>query len=281
MNIRPCVPKLLFSKNAVVAIKTAIPKYKDKDPFGFDTHNSLWASLFSGSMGPASFWYWNYLYDNEPSRIYRPMQYFSRNLPILSDSFTPRTTGSIKKNSTVFPNGIQTYYLINALEDSLYGWCQDSAFSYQALRRDTDRVGNNGHFDNSGVFDSKGYVYSLNPNKKPKPCSNSNTIIIPIEYQPTGANYTVKWYDGETGVEIISERTTTTVKHDRRNGKHIAIEFPSSIRDLKKERINNTYGDAVFVITIDHQSKNTGSVMDKDNASVKSKRIRIKKKLGL
>ena len=253
------------------------PKYQDKDPYGFDTHNCLWSSLFSGSMGSASFWFWDYLSENKLLCIYRPILNYIKNLPVLSDRFVPRTTASIKKNATVFPNGIQTYYLINDTEDSLYGWCQDSVFSYQSLRRQTDRVGKNGHFDNEGVFDAKSYVYSLDANKKPKPCSNSNTIILPIESQPKGATYSVRWFDGETGLEIVSERTTVTVKSDLINGRHIAIEFPSLVRDLKKKQIRNAFGDAAFIITLDQAENNTGSFQKKDAAGEKQKTIRVKR----
>ena len=278
IEIRDLYPdKLFFVGEFGFGQSGSNPKYKDKDPYGIDTHNCLWSSLFSGSMGAASFWFWDYLTENNLLRIYRPIFNYIKNLPILSDRFVPCTTASIKKNATVFPNGIQTYYLINATEDSLYGWCQDSAFSYQSLRRQTDRVGKNGHFDNAGVFDTKGYVYSFNANKKPKPCSNSNVIVIPIENQPKGATYSVRWFDGETGAEIVSERTTTTVNRGLINGRHITIEFPSSVRDLKKKQIHNALGDAAFIITLDQAEKNAGSLLNKDTARAKRKTIRFNK----
>ena len=227
------------------------PRYKDKDPKGIDTHNCLWSSMFSGSMGPASFWFWTYLDNYGLLCIYEPMLTYSKNLPILSDSFKAYSTAEETKKSVSFPNGIQTYYMVNTAEDSLYGWCQDTAFSYQALRRLTDKVGKNGHFDNNGVFDAKGYVYTLNPNKKPRPSSKSNTISLPITNQPVGAEYTVIWYDGETGLEIPNERTTAVVKRKTMGReKQLSFEFPSSVRDLKMREANNALCDAAFIIVL-------------------------------
>ena len=225
------------------------PKYEDKDPKGIDLHNSLWSSAFSGSMGPASFWYWEILDKCDWYRHFRPMLTFFRNLPVLSDSFKAATTGTARGNSLIFNNNIDTYYLINTDEDTLIGWCQDDAFNYQSLRRLADREGNDGHFANDGVFDRKGYVYTLDPAKRPGPSSGDNSIVLPIKNQRRGTEYRVRWFDGETGLELTREATTVTVRRPFLRGKRIVIEFPSSIRDIEGGRVNNTYGDAVFVIT--------------------------------
>lgn len=227
------------------------PKYKDKDPKGIDTRNCLWASLFSNGIGPASFWYWDYLDKLGLLRIYEPVLTYSKNLPMFSNSFTARSTAKKSKNTITFPNGIQTYYLVNTSEDSLYGWCQDTAFNYQALRRLTDKVGKNGHFINDGVIDPNGYAYTLNANKRPQPSSKSNTITLPITNQPAKSKYIVRWFDTETGLEITTERTTAVVKKKRLSQKkYLSIEFPSQVRDLKKKKINNSLGDAAFIITL-------------------------------
>ena len=231
------------------------PKYQDKDPFGFDTHNCLWASFFSGTMGPASFWYWNYLRDKDLLRIYAPVLFYSKNIPLLPDSFTPHTTVSITKKTWTCPNGIETYYLSSANEDTLYGWCQDTAFSYQALRRLTDKSISKGHFVTDAKVDTKGYVYTLDEDKRPRPCSKCNGIILPISKQAVGTQYVVRWFNGETGLEIAQEKTKVTVKHNRKNNQFIEIEFPSTIRDLKKHQINNTTGDAAFIIIAEKDNK--------------------------
>ena len=256
---------------------SGLNKYKEKDPYGFDAHNCLWASVFSGSMGPGSFWYWEYLEQCNLLRIYEPMLKFCEQLPLLSDSFTGKSTANVaKRSSTVFPNGIETLYMVNAAEDTLYGWCQDSLFSYQGLRRLTDKVGKNGHFDDNGVFDKKGYVYTKDAAKKPRPCSNSNTISIPISKQPVGTRYIVRWYDTETGLEMPTERTTAEVKGGRRSEKSLSIEFPSSVRDLKNKRINNTFGDAVFSLTLDNGQKEGSNTQNGNAPSGKSKTIRVR-----
>ena len=235
--------------------QSSSPKYQDKDPYGFDTHNCAWASLFSGSMGSASFWFWDYLRDKELMRIYAPVMAYSLNLPILTDAFSPHTTASIVKKSLVCPNGIETYYLTNAHQDTIYGWCQDTAFSYQALRRLTDKEIKNGHFVANAKVDTKGYIYTLSKDKRPKPCSKSNTITIPISEQSVGTQYSVRWFDGETGLEIVGERTVVKVQRSWPRNRFINIEFPSTIRDLKKRQINNTYGDAAFIIIADDGKK--------------------------
>ena len=227
---------------------TAGQDYDHKDPKGIDMHNSLWSSLFSGSMGPASFWYWSHLSRKNLFERFKPLTVFCKNLPILSDSFSAKITGSVSKGTLEFPNNLATYYLINATEDTLYGWSQDTAFCYQSLRRLTDPLGNNGHFADQGTVDSTGYVYTLDPAKRPKPSSRRNTIIIPVPNQPTRTKYAIRWFDAETGKELVEEATTAVVRRRLFSGKSLSIQFPSSIRDTKNSVINNTFGDAVFVI---------------------------------
>ncbi len=246
-------------------------RYLEKDPRGVDLHNTLWSTLFSGTMGSASFWQWSALEKCGTHGIFKPMLIFSKSLPVPSATFEPRTTGEESKTakySVIFPNGLETYYIINAVEDTLYGWSQDTAFAYQSLRRLTDKVASNGHFKDDGLFDAKGYVYTLNADKRPRPSSRSNTIVLPIARQPEGTKYDIRWYDTETGLELADERTTATVK-----GKTLTIDFPSSIRNLKKRRINNTFGDAVFVITRENKNGST----PESNAANKTKKIRAKK----
>ena len=254
--------------------KQSAEGYLAKDPYGVDLHNILWSTLFSGMMGPASFWPWTALDKCGNQSAFKPVLTFCKGLPILSGSFKAHTTGNeskTAKSTLVFPNNIETYYLSNAAEDTLYGWSQDTAFAYQSLRRLTDRIGSNQHFEEGGVFDTKGYVYTLNARKRPKPSSKSNTISLPIAKQPIGTRYIVKWYDTETGLEIESERTMAAIGKDNR----LSIEFPSSIRDLKRRRINNTFGDAVFVLTVDRDGIKNGGIMN--NAANGEKRIRAKK----
>lgn len=222
--------------------------YYHKDPQGVDLHNSTWASLFSCSAGPASFWYWQDLSRLNKFDGFRPVKVFCDQMPLLSDNFSPATTGKGRDRMLVFPNNLQTYYMKNQSEDTLFGWCQDTAFCYQSLRRLTESVASDGHFILDGKVDTQGYLYTLDPQKRPAPSSRRNTVSIPIENQPRGTRYVVRWFDPETGREWKNEATTAVVRRRWIVRKYLNITFPSSVRDTKDMVINNTFGDAVFVI---------------------------------
>lgn len=249
----------------------SINDYKAKDPFGIDLHNSLWSSLFSGSMGPASFWYWDYLRKSDLYTTFKPVFTFCEGMAIPSASYTACTTGKSTKHALVFPNNLETYYMLNANEDTIYGWSQDTAFCYQSLRHFTEKT-TKSHFQENAVVDKNGYLYTLKPDKRPVPSSTSNTITLPISEQPIGAQYMIRWYNSETGLEIDQEKAITTVKQGSK-GKYISFEFPSSLRDLKNKKINNTYGDAVFMITLDKkEGSNTKSITPNDKPTIKMSR---------
>ena len=236
--------------------------YAEKDSFGIDLHNSLWSSLFSTAMGPASLWWWDYLNDCHLLHDrYAPLMTFCQNLPILSGTFTANQTGTKNGHKLEFPNNIQTYYMINATEDTIFGWCQDTAFAYQSLRWITDSVRPHNdtidevilyalHFVDSAVFDPNGYVYTLDLAKRPGASFNNNIIDIPISNQPLGTSYKLVWYNTETGLPYFSNqlRFVSTMLNNQGN-KVLRISFPSEIRNLKNNTINNTFGDAVFIIT--------------------------------
>ncbi len=234
---------------------SGMPKYIDKDPYGIDFHNSIWSSMFSTSMGPGSFWWWNYLRAQDLFRLFKPIYEFSKNIPILSDSFKPYQTGTVVGGKfLVFPNNIETYYMMNCSEDTIYGWVQDTAFCYQSLRRLTDSVrpctdstGLALHFVDDAVFDPNGYVYTLNPAVKPLPSSSSNEIKIPVSC-PVGTTYKVQWFNTETGLGIPLPETRISVMQDSDGTRYIPLTFPSCIRDIPNNAINNVLGDAVFAI---------------------------------
>lgn len=236
------------------------PSYFEKDPWGIDLHNSLWSSTFSASMGPASFWWWYYLDRNGLFCRYRPILHFCENLPILSETFTPKQTGDVIGHQLVFPpdSNLETYYMINAAEDTIYGWSQDTAFAYQSLRWLTDSVyppshPKKYHFIDDGVFDTTGYVYTLNSSKRPQPSANSNIIEIPISNQPIGSRYKVKWYDSETGLALtVPAITYATVHLNGAGTKVVAFHFPSIIRSIQQQTITNTFGDAVFSLILNN-----------------------------
>ena len=235
--------------------------YNSKDPYGIDLHNSLWSSIFSTSMGPGSFWLWHYLF-SDPTNLYNPwlinrygpVLTFCQTLPILSGSFEAFTTGVVNGHKLVFQNSIETYYMKNKTEDTIYGWSQDTAFAYQSLRWLTDSVrpradsaGEALHFVDNAVFDPNGYVYTLDPLKRPQPSSNSNLIKITFSNVPSGTQYEVHWINSETGLEYINS-TTYSVVQNVLGEKYIHISFPAFIRNLNTNTINNTFGDVVFAI---------------------------------
>ena len=235
-------------------------KYADRDPFGIDLHNSLWSSLFFTSMGPASFWWWNYVDECGLYHHFTPLLNFVENMPIPSASFTAQHTGSVAGHKLVFPNNLQTYYMINASQDTIYGWSQDTAFAYQSLRWLTDSVyyeptvwGPILRFKDGGVYDSLGYVYTLDQSKRPAPSSNNNTITLPVTNQPVGSRYLVRWYDSETGNVYNTGITTYAfVNQDAQGNKYVSFQFPSYIRNLRQHTIDNTFGDAVFVLVLNN-----------------------------
>lgn len=239
---------------------SGIPLYKDKDPKGVDLHNSLWSSLFFTSIGSASFWWWPYVDFCGLYNRFAPLLNFSQKLPLLSSSFTSHHTGEIIGHKLVFPNNLQTYYMINAAQDTIYGWSQDTAFAYQSLRWLTDGAyveqtiwGPIIFFDPDMVYDPDGYVYTLDPVKRPNPSSNSNAITLPITNQPVGSRYAVTWYDSETG-HVLNPGVInyTSVYLDAQGNKKLTFQFPSSIRNLQQNTINNTFGDAVFSLILDN-----------------------------
>lgn len=188
---------------------------------------------------------------------------FCQRLPILSGKFTANTTGEKINNIDVirFPNGLGTYYMTNAAEDTIMGWCQDTAFAYQSLLWLTDSVRmhhdtlDNGQIlepfyfvDGVPPIDTNGYIYTLDPLKRPAPSSNSNVITLPIINQPVGTTYKLKWYDSETGLWNNQTLFGITVRQDSQGNKFLSFSFPSHIRNLSEHTINNTFGDAVFIL---------------------------------
>ena len=236
---------------------------EEKDPKGVSLHNSLWSSLFSVSIGPASFWWWKYLDSCDLYKRFTPMLNFCRNLPILSSTFLASRTGIENDNVLIFPNGLETYYMINAAEDTIMGWSQDTAFAYQSLRWLTDSVRMQNdtlddgtilpafYFVDSVPYDTNGYVYTLNPSKRPQPSSNSNSITLPISNQPVGSRYLVRWYDPETGYAFNTGIIDYAyVQQDALGNRFVCFTFPSHIRDLQRHTVNNTFGDAVFLLKL-------------------------------
>ena len=110
------------------------------------------------------------------------------------------------------------------------------------------------HFKKNAVYDPLGYVYTMNQTKRPTPSSNSNIITLPITNQPVGSRYLIKWYDSVTG-NLLNPGILdhVFVQQDLQGNRFISFYFPSLIRDLQQQTINNKFGDAVFSLTLDNQ----------------------------
>ena len=105
------------------------------------------------------------------------------------------------------------------------------------------------HFIDNAVFDPDGYVYKLLVEKRPAPSSKSNSIVIPITNHPVGTSYQLTWYNTETGLPEGSPLILqVSYFSDDQRYKAVSFRFPSTIRDLRNHSINNTFGDAVFVL---------------------------------
>lgn len=261
-----------------------VPLYEDKDPYGVDLHNSLWSSLFFSSVGPASFWWWPYVDTCDLYHRFTPLLNFCQNLPILSETFTSHHTGEKIGHELVFPNNLEVYYMTNSSQDTIYGWSQDTAFAYQSMLWLTDSAhveitqwGPALFFKKNGVFDSLGYVYTLNPAKRPAPSSNSNIIEIPITNQPVGSRYRVTWYNSETGLAYSTGVITyANVQLNGAGNKVVSFTFPSFIRNLQQQTINNTFGDAVFSLVLDNLPSDKPFVNEKNrnNTNIQSNNMR-------
>ena len=185
----------------------------------------------------------------------------AENIPILSTSFTAHHTGTIIGHKLDFTdtNNLQTYYMINATQDTIYGWSQDTVFAYQSLRWLTDEVrpentnwGEVLRFKTDMVYDPQGYVYTLSQTKKPTPSLNNNTITLPITNQPVGSRYLVRWYDSETGNVFNTGETIYAFVQQDGSNKSVSFQFPSFIRDPQQQTINNIFGDAVFILLLNN-----------------------------
>lgn len=236
--------ELGFSANDLVHI--------EKDPKGVELHNVLWSSFFTSGMGSSSCWWWDYLDIQNLYSVFKPVYNFSRNLPLLSSTFSGYFNGlySHDTDSLYFFGNLESYYIKNQTDDTIIGWCQDAAYSYQSLRRLTDYVNASGTtFIENGVFDPDGYVYTLNPLKKPQPIAYSDHITIRVNRNlPSTTEYLVRWYNTETG-EIYPFEATTVLIQSTLTYNYISVEIPSSIINFQQNIVNNTFGDAVFVIT--------------------------------
>lgn len=214
------------------------------DPWGIELHNTLWSGSFSAAMGVPSIWWWQYIFNSSTNlyTYFKPINQFFTSLPIPSKTFYPKSN----KTDGTFPNGIETYYMMNFKQDTIYGWAHDEGFRYQKIR-----------------LNNPDYLTTLNSSYRPSPSSDSNTISINISNQPIGSQYIIKWFNSDTGALIQTDLAYVT---DRDSHKVLSFEFPSRIRDIRNHRINNKFGDVVFAIYLDCDKSiwREGNLLSKD-----------------
>lgn len=186
--------------------------YYYMDPNGFELHNNIWATTFSGHMGVPSMWFTGYIEEQNLFTQYKTLSTFVNRLGVLSNSFTP------KYNEI---NGLRTYYLKST--DNIYGWVQDLKFRTNNLITDYVNPLNNK------------YLYFLSASDKPSPSSTNNTITI---NNTKYGFYSIKWYSTEGNNDLISTESIFS------NGSLI-ITMPSSLR------ISSKQADAAFIATFD------------------------------
>jgi hypothetical protein len=189
----------------------------EDDPNGFHLHNILWSSMFSGSIGPASFWWYQYLrnWDRHPEewnridtnkRYYHfyPVYTFTKKMPLLSESFQGTTNVSVcgDNNANIeCLNNLQVYYMVNSTQDTLYGWAQDVNFLFNHLRKNHSN-----------------YLKSCSEDDRPEPSSNSNDIDIKMPRTSNfeaGVHYRIEWYNTETGERLFDSIAGQVVETER------------------------------------------------------------------
>ena len=225
------------------------------DPKGIELHNSLWSGSFSGAMGAPSIWWWSYVFNKSDTQqkqqlfnYLKPVHRFFNNIPIPSNTFYPYSNKEKVNGTWTYPNGIETYYLMNENCDTIYGWAHDTNFRYQKIKLEAIENYPYGYIVPESNTYLNSYLRTLNSDRRPTPISNSNGITIKVKNQPIGAQYIIKWYDSRTG-NII--QTDLAYVSGSGSNKILSFEFPSSIRDLHNNKIHNNFGDVVFAIFLD------------------------------
>ena len=225
------------------------------DPKGIELHNSLWSGSFSGAMGAPSIWWWSYVFNKSDTQqkqqlfnYLKPVHRFFNNIPIPSNTFYPYSNKEKVNGTWTYPNGIETYYLMNENCDTIYGWAHDTNFRYQKIKLEAIENYPYGYIVPESNTYLNSYLRTLNSDRRPTPSSNSNGITIKVKNQPIGAQYIIKWYDSRTG-NII--QTDLAYVSGSGSNKILSFEFPSSIRDLHNNKIHNNFGDVVFAIFLD------------------------------
>ncbi len=182
------------------------------DPKMYELHNTLWATLFNGSMGPASFWTQHDVRGQKATGCYKGVSEFSRLLPRLSEQHVP-------SYANMSPQGLRIFSLKDNNSDEYYGWVQDMAFTYQNLLDLRDNHGSN-------------YLNGLLAADRPAITSSSNSFTLKVS---RAGLYNVKWYNTETGALHSTQSASASAGE-------ITLTMPAALRNT------GTFADAAFIV---------------------------------
>lgn len=96
-----------------------------EDPHAHELHNLIWPALFNGSMGLTAIWAHEVeVLGSGALYQFAGVGAFSRLLPLLNEHYVPFSTQAHR---------LKWEFLVNNLEDALYGRVQDENFTYFSL----------------------------------------------------------------------------------------------------------------------------------------------------
>lgn len=160
----------------------------------YNLHDNLWATLFNGSMGPASIWSHFEVSNQQANSTYFGIGKYVANLPKLSENHSPFIE---------YDNYFRICYLKDQNSDEYYGWIQDVNFTFRNI-----------------IENNPNYLLSFSPSFRPNH-SNSSTKTI---YVSRNGSYYVRWYNTSTG-DLHSISTVNS------SNNQLTLTIPSSLRN--------------------------------------------------
>jgi hypothetical protein len=169
-------------------------KYAERDPHMYEEHIILWATLFNGSMAPASFWTQYDINKLNALNIYKGISNFTKLLPQFSEAYVPCKFSD---------SSLRLFYLRDQNSDEFYGWIQDAGFNFRNI-----------------YTNYASYLTNFSENRPPL---STNTPLRPVLSVSRNGAYKVRWFDTETGY-LISTAVVSSINYK------ITLEMPVSLR---------------------------------------------------
>ena len=209
------------------------------DPNGFELHNSLWASAFSGSLGSVMNWFWKrieYVDRMHLYKLFQPISLFMNNF--LKRPLSEFNPGTNDRWNGISSSGLRYYSLMNTNNDTIMGWMQDIHYTFQYL------FGNN-------------HDYLLHFTNRPIPASTNNTQTLFAKYG--NRYYNILWFKSDRKLyDTASPDSSYSIIGYNKSGtrdwskppqadtlSELIYSFPNSLRT------NSTFGDGVYIATLD------------------------------